>query len=177
MTAHAPLVAIALILAVPQQPPGEPVVDAPPVTSQPAVDPRNPTQAEIYRELLQEEERPTRILPTDPGRAEAASPSLSGPRALRNSTLILEGTLIVDRPGRLLLSDSTSTFRFAATDDARFSRPLPLNKNGLLEAMEREAEMGADDFFITAKVARYRGENYLTLLKYRRQVPHGNLSP
>lgn len=177
MTAHGTFVAIALILSAQQQPPAQPVVEPAPATSQPTVDPRNPTQAEIYRELLREEERPTRILPSDPGRAEAASSATTGPRAMRNSTLILEGTLIVDRPGRLLLGESSSMFRFATSDDVRFSRPLALNKNGLLEAMEREAEMGADDFFITANVARYRGENYLTLLKYRRQVPHGNLSP
>ena len=175
MTTSATLLVIALLL--PQQPTGQPAQDAPAATTQPAaIPPRNPTQSEIYRELLQEEERPTRILPTNPARSEAAA-TPDRARSLRNSNLILEGTLVVDRPGRLLRGESGSLFRFAASDDARLAQPMELNKNGLLEAMEREAEMGGDEFFVTAKVTRYRGENYLTLLKYRRQVPHGNLSP
>jgi hypothetical protein len=54
---------------------------------------------------------------------------------------------------------------------------MEFNKNRWLEAMEAEAEAGVTEFIISAEVTRYRGRNYLNLLKYRRQISHGNLTP
>lgn len=156
--------------------------DPTPPTSQPAASqptsPATPAQAEIYRELLREQERSSRILPTTPGAtSRPRSPQQPQQGATTKNTLLLEGTLLVDRPGRLLRVEGRSVFRLNASDEQETSRTMELNKNGLLEAMEREAESGSAEFYITAVVSRYRGKNYLTLLKYRRQVSHRNLSP
>jgi len=140
-------------------------------TSQAA--PRTPVQADIYRQLLREQERPTRILPTDPS-AQLEPESAAG---MSPSGLRLDGTMLVDRPGRLVRTDDRSLFRFSSSGADEFPATLEFNKNGLLEAMERESELDRGEFYITAVVSTYRGSNYLTLLKYRRQVSNGNLSP
>ncbi len=136
--------------------------------------PRTPTQADIYRQLLREQERPTRILPTDPTGQTEPDGTASG---MSKSGLRLDGTLLVDRPGRLVRTEDRTMFRFRSSGADGFSATLELNKNGLLEAMERESELDRGEFYITVVVSTYRGSNYLTLLKYRRQVSNGNLSP
>lgn len=152
-----------------------PQADEPVATTQPTsqATPHTPPQADIYRQLLREEERPTRILPTNP----AAPTETSSAPSMSASGLMLDGTLLVDRPGRLIRVDDRSMFRFSASGEEGLSSTLELNKNGLLEAMERESELNGGEFYVTVVVSQYRGSNYLTLLKYRRQVSNGNLAP
>ncbi|RMF84417.1 MAG: hypothetical protein D6744_03145 [Planctomycetota bacterium] len=136
-----------------------------------------PQQAEIYRELLREQERPTRTLP-QPASAAPIQPALSSSAPQKSPDgLLLEGSLIIDRPGRLVRSADRSEFRLIVDESDPEPRTLEILKNGLLEMMEREAESGIEKFYITARVTRYRDSNYLYLLKYRRQISHGNLSP
>ncbi len=143
-------------------------------TSQPAVRtlPRNPRQAQIFEALLGDAERrrgPT-ILSQEPG-----SP---GDTAEDGASLLLDGTPLMERSGRLVRSGDQSLFHFKPGSFADGApEVIECNKNGLLEAMETEAEAGVREFIISAEVTRYRGRNYLNLLKYRRQIAHGNLGP
>ncbi|MFQ5807708.1 MAG: hypothetical protein ACE5I3_14780 [Phycisphaerae bacterium] len=146
-------------------------------TSQPAsqpaarASPRSPRQAQIYRALLGDTERPPPkpILPVSenaPGVAEA------------DASLLPEGAVLMERPGRLMRSAGRAVFHFKPGSPAEGApETMECNKNGLLEAMEAEADAGVKEFIISAEVTRYRGRNYLNLLKYRRQVAHGNLGP
>ncbi len=148
-----------------------------PAASQPAsrraTRPSLPTQARIYEQLLRDTEpaRPT-IMSVNPDRPAAST-------GKENPDLMLEGTVLAERSGRLVRSGENTAFRFAPGEVGDNKAPLVLefNKNGLLEAMEREAEAGVSDFVISAEVTRYRGRNYLNLLKYSARIDHGNLSP
>jgi hypothetical protein len=145
--------------------------------SQPAgrtVSPRNPTQARILEELLRDAEqaRPRPIV-SEPqvergrGSAEGSQPG----------SLLPDGYL-VERAGRLVRSGEHVEFHFTSGSPAEGApNIMEFNKNRWLEAMEVEAEAGVEEFVISAEVTRYRGRNYLNLLKYRRQVSHGNLTP
>ena len=163
-------------------PPQEDVAAAKPGESQPAsqpagqtVSPRNPTQARILQELLRDAEqtRPTPIL-SDPG-VEEDSPAGVGDG---QKSLLPDGYGLVERPGRLVRSGERVKFHFTSGSPAGDAPDvMEFNKNRWLEAMEAEAEAGVTEFIISAEVTRYRGRNYLNLLKYRRQIAHGNLSP
>lgn len=146
--------------------------------SQPAgqtVSPRNPTQARILQELLRDAEQthPRPIL-SDPG---PEGDSLTGVGDEQTS-LLPDGYPLVERQGRLVRSGERVKFHFTSGSPAGEAPDvMEFNKNRWLEAMEAEAEAGVTEFIISAEVTRYRGRNYLNLLKYRRQVTHGNLSP
>src|SRR4030095_3296399 len=99
------------------------------------------------------------------------------PTARKDESLQGEGTVIVDRPGRLIRSGERSEFKFASQDGKMLAQPLELLPNSWLEYMEKEAETGVADFIVTADVTTYRGRNFLLLRNFRRQVTHGNLSP
>jgi hypothetical protein len=155
-------------------PPQETNEDTGQPASQPAVRtlPRSPRQAQIFEALLGDAQRPRvpTILSQEPG--------TPGDLAEDGTSLLLDGTPLWERSGRLVRSDGHSLFHFKPS-----SRPvgaaeaIEFNKNALLEAMESEAEAGVKEFIISAEVTRYRGRNYLNLLKYRRQITHGNLGP
>ncbi len=155
----------------------KPVAGSPPAT-QPAgqtVSPRNPTQARILAELLRDAEqaRPRPIL-SDPDTGSVASPADLGDGV----SLLPDGYLLGDRSGRLVRRGDHVEFHFTPGGPAEDAPGImTLNKNALLEAMETEAEAGVKEFVISAEVTRYRGHNYLNLLKYRRQLSHGNLTP
>ena len=165
--------------APPNPPPAsQPQATTPSATSQPVEEqsfPRNPTQAKILEELLREQGR-DRVQPIlSEGGADAGQP---GEDAANRRSLLTDGARIYEKLGRLVVSEGRTEFHFSEGALSKEIRPvMAFNKNQLLEMMEREAERGAVEFIITADVSRYRGENYLTLLKYRRQVSHGNLSP
>jgi len=137
---------------------------------------RKPLQDEILRKLLQSQEAPRLIGPTDPSRSEASDPGDELQAASPSSPLLLEGTLIVDRPGRVLLSDGKAEFTFLLPDTQR-TLTMELERNSLREALEREAQAGASEFVVTAEVTRYRGRNYLVLRKVVQRVNNGNLTP
>lgn len=145
-------------------------------TSQPATRPslRHPVQARIYEELLRdaEQSRHTPLLPVDPETGRTAAETGSG------VPLLLEGTVLIERAGQLIRSGDRSEFRFEPGGRAgETSDTMEILKNRWLEAMEREAEAGVQEFVISAEVTRYRDRNYLLLRKYRRPISHGNLGP
>jgi hypothetical protein len=130
---------------------------------------RPPTQADILRKLLAREERPTPIMPQDPQKP-GVSVDVEG------LPLLLEGTFITERPGRLVHEDGRARFVFHP-EGGRMSRSLEILQSQLLELMEREADAGFTEFVVSGEVTRYRDRNYLLLRKILRRAGHGNLGP
>ena len=149
------------------------VQDAPPApasapASQPAAAPRVPPQVELLRPLLRRQARPMPILPRSSGAQD------KGQDAKAEARLLAEGTLLVERPGQFVRANGVPTFRF---EDAPELPAMQLLPNSWLEAMEELADNGFTRFVISAEVTRYRGKNYLLLVKFRRQASHGNVGP
>lgn len=144
-----------------------------PSTPAPSGAARRPEQAEVLRGLLQRQDRPspTPIPPTDP-----IVPLADRGLAPDGQPLLLEGSFIVERAARIDRSDEQTAFLLSLDGDGA-TRRFKAAPNQMLEAIEREAERGADEFIISAEITRYRGENYLVLRKALRRTPHGNLGP
>jgi hypothetical protein len=130
---------------------------------------RPPSQADILRKLLARDERATPILPQDP---QKPGTTLD----VEGLPLLLEGTFITERPGRLVHEDGRARFIFYP-EGGRISRSLEILQCQLLEMMEREADAGFSEFVVSGEVTRYRDRNYLLLRKILRRAGHGNLSP
>jgi len=130
---------------------------------------RKPAQAEGMDVLLRRQEtRP--ILPTPTRR------SSQEPRAADEEGLWPDGSLLVDRTGRVSRSGDRYEFEFAVEGE-RTPRRLEFLRNQLLELVEEEHEHGTAEFAISAVVTRYRGANFLLLQKVHRRVSNGNLGP
>ena len=136
-------------------------------TSRPAL--RRPAQAEVLRNLLSQADRPQPVAPVDPGKG-AAGKDAANPQAL------VEGTLLVERPGRLIREDGRAKFLFSDGKNAA-TKAMPILESQLLEVMERESESGFPEFIVSAEVTRYKGSNYLLLRKVLRRTGNGNLTP
>jgi ABC-type transport system substrate-binding protein len=151
----------------------------PAATTQPADDSpselRRPAQADILRGLLRRgtSAKPTPISPTTQPDDEEVATGADG------QPLLLEGTFLIERPGRLVREGDVSRFQLYVAGDGESQTPrlLEILPNQLLESLEREAEAGFSEFIISAEVTRYRGRNYLLLRKILRRVEHGNLGP
>jgi len=153
-----------------------------PPATQPASQPsrwsprRHPVQAEIYEQLLRDAERMSArpIFPVDPRTGRPAG----GAEQTNVLGLLPEGTVLVDRKGRLVRSGTRAEFQFDpgnAPEGAATS--MEILRNGLLELMETEAASGVTEFVITAEVTRYRETNYLLLRKCQRALAQGNIGP
>lgn len=147
-------------------------VTSQPVTTQPASVPASaptpPQVDDVFRELIQRAERPTRT-PIEPGPGSSTADQQSVPG------LLPDGVQFFQRLGEFRRTGDVSEFRFQAP--APTSEWLEFTKNRLLEALENEAAAGFSEFVLTVDVTQYRGKNYLTLLSFRRAPSHGNLSP
>ncbi|MBN2446664.1 MAG: hypothetical protein JXO22_08060 [Phycisphaerae bacterium] len=151
-------------------------------TSQPAVSEdehsgrttRKPFEDAILRELLKDADRPRLINPEDPDSMTAA-PTGATPEPT-DSSLMLEGTIIVERPATLSKSDERTELTFKLSDGKR-TVTMELLPNSLLELAETAAVAGVDEFIISGEVTRYHGRNYMILRKVVHRLDHGNLSP
>ena len=158
----------------------EPPAASQPATTRPAVPQpaRAPEQAEIIRNLLRDRGRSTAIMPQEqqsPADDTGAGTDLPlGPDGL---PLLVDGTLLVERPGRLMHEGGKPMFSFIDEGAGVKLRSMEILPNQLLEAMERELQLGTTQFVISAEVTRYHDLNYLLLRKILRRVEHGNLSP
>ncbi len=151
-----------------------------PADSQPSTRPadaagtlRKPAQANILKGLLRQTERPEPIRPVEP----SASQPGGAARDADGQPLLLEGTVLVERRGRLIHEEGHAKFVLYADAVSQTPRTLEVIPSQLLEAMEREAQAGFSEFIITAEVTRYKDRNYLMLRKILRRVGHGNVSP
>lgn len=172
------LATLLLAQAVAQNVPAEnpPRAAAAPAASQPAQEPprtaRRPVQAEILEALLRDREAQKPIQPVDP-----SAPAGQAGATPETANLLLEGSILVDRAGRLVRKQERAEFEFVGQTGDQALPPMIILESQYLEAMEREADAGAREFVITAEVTRYKGRNYLRLLKLTRRLENGNLSP
>lgn len=136
---------------------------------------RKPVQAEILRNLLSREERPRPIEPREsrPIARDGKAPTVDA----AGQPLFVEGTVLSERPGRLVHEAGRAKFVFRVDDSNASPRTMELLETQLLEVMERESEAGFTEFIITAEITRYRDQNYLLLRKVLRRTGHGNIGP
>lgn len=166
---------LAALWASPAAPQSAPPEDQP--QEQPSTQPadpqpstlRRPEQARILEQLIRDAERPRPVIPD-------ISTPLRAPDGRHSPDLLPEGTMLVERAGRLLRSGDRVAFEMQLEPPIG-TQTLRLLPNAWLESMEREAAQGISDFVISAEVTRYRGENYLLVRKVRRHHSHGNLGP
>jgi hypothetical protein len=139
---------------------------------------RRPEQAEIIQNLLRDREPSIMIVPQDPEAVIGQRvPTTQPVGAAQEPTLLVDGAIVVERPGRLLYENGEPIFAFFSLDAGPQLNAMQLLPNQLLEAVEREAKLGSSEFVISGRVTRYRGDNYLLLLKALRRVENGNLAP
>ena len=89
------------------------------------------------------------------------------------SPLIREGTLLVDRLGRLVRRDGWDEFAFQSDGAAMADPPMVLLPNGTLMLLENAAAAAGRDvlFRVTGTVTEFRGRNYLLLDKAVQTAP------
>lgn len=181
-TAVAGLAVGVLVLVGASQTPPVPPAPAgsgePPPASQPASQPsgstyRSPREGEILKRLIQSKEAPV-ILPEKPGRETGL---LGAQRERANPDLLLEGTILSERPGRLVDMEGRPSLELLPTAEFTQTQTMPLLENRLLEALEQQAARGVSEFVVTAEVTRYHDKNYLLLKKVIQRVPNRNLAP
>ncbi len=144
-----------------------------PTTSNPPSSLRKPEQAETLKALLRRQEGRTPIKPLQEAAQSDGQRQGLDPEG---NSLLLEGTFLVERPGRLLREEGRSLF-ICRVEGSKATRTMEIHENQLLELMEREAEAGFSEFIVSGEVTRYRGRNYLLLRKILRRVGHGNVKP
>jgi hypothetical protein len=124
------------------------------------------------------------VLPVRPGHRDQppppAAPGLDGSPAhpdLREEPLRPEGSMVVDRAGRLTRDGEWWTFAFEAEGRVLRERPLRLLPNRMLEFMETASAGGQTGvvFIISGEVTEYHGANYLLVKKVLVQRDMGNI--
>ena len=157
-----------------QQPPA-----SSPSTRPAAKEPRFPKpvgpQVEVLQKLLRRSEERRPLAPQADN--AATNRNASSPADGTESALLPENTVIMQRSGRFIRRGDQGHFVFQTAVPGMSAESVEINKNRLLELMEREAERAGAEFVISAEITIYRGQNYLNLLMVRRSLPHGNLGP
>ncbi|MFH1746452.1 MAG: hypothetical protein ABIG44_05340 [Planctomycetota bacterium] len=159
----------------------EAALGEPPATTQPTSAPathRRPSQAKIIENLLRDREKVKTILPQAPQSSVNTDVTSIQPFADQSDqNLLPDGTMLVERPGRLVREDGKSMFVFHSDTGTPQLQTMEILPNGFLEAMERRAEYGNAEFVISCEVTRYRNRNFVLLTKILQRVQHGNLRP
>ncbi|TWT43683.1 hypothetical protein RAS1_00820 [Phycisphaerae bacterium RAS1] len=152
------------------------MAQTPPPATQPAgsrpsgaVTSRKPAQLDIYQDLIREREGPVPILP----QKQSGSGSSAGGR----TELMVEGVVLVERPGRYVRLDGVPYFVFEPAEPSQGELRLEVLRNQMLELMQREAASGNSEFIVSAEVTRYEARNYVIIRKLLRRVRHGNVGP
>jgi hypothetical protein len=144
---------------------------------------REPSAAEILRELNKQVDTPPRpvIRPTAPPQlirktvgAEVLPENRVAP-VMRK--LLPDGYRIVDRPGRLTREGDYYTYSFESRGQGMEELPMRLLPNRLLEDMESFSAGGtrAVVFVISGEVTEYHGVNYLLVQKLLTRPNLGNI--
>jgi len=162
-------------------PTGSPAVGA---SSQPTgpedLDTAVPSAEEILRQLMKERPAQVPIPPSEPGQptepAELPPTPLPG-RPAPEQPLRPEGSMLVDRAGRLVREGTWWTFVFESNRTRTDERPLRLLPNQMLETMEIASAGGTRSviFVVSGEITEYHGMNYLLLRKVLVRRDLGNL--
>jgi hypothetical protein len=136
------------------------------------VDPRSVSSDQLLGQMLRPpptgQPKPLQPVPEPPGGERLVGPPAVKPNAPSVGTL-REGTLLVDRPGRLVKSadGAQAQYVFEADGKAMKDPPMTILPNIQLMAMENAVSGANRDlrFRVTGTVTEYRGKNYLLLMK------------
>lgn len=144
--------------------------------------PREPSPAEILKELSKDANAPARMVaPSRPGvtqrstvEAGALPPNAIAPVQPR---LFPDGYRLVDRPGRLTREGDYYTFAFESRGQGAPELPIRLLPNRLLEDMEVASAGGSKPvvFIVSGELTEYHGANYLLVQKLLTKPNLGNL--
>lgn len=176
-----PTLILAALAGFPQAAPNSPMQQS---TSQPTTSPdpgqrtsRESRQLEILRKLIPAQDSRRAILPKKPKAKTVRGGGKAGDPTEGEVPLLLEGTSLIERPGRLVVTGNRAEFVFDNAGAAGRLRPMVINKSEQLEMMERLAESGVNQFTISAEITTYRDRNYLNVRRVRARRSHGNLAP
>jgi len=136
-----------------------------------------PPQAAILSELLRERESPQELLPKWTADSTGPAGDRTATHDPQGQPLMPEGTLLIERPGRLVRTGDVAEFVFVPSAAEPQTLRLEILPTELLELMERLAASGESEFVVTAEVTRYHGQNRIFLRKVLRHVSHGNVAP
>ncbi len=146
-------------------------------TNDPAL--REPTVEDIIKDLDRNKGHgPGSIAPNRPPHQSNAIPGVEdyGWAEGEKPTLLLEGTWIIGRRGRLVRSDIGGEwlYRFDADADGQEDPPMILMPSMALQTMERIAEQRGDAavFLINGQVFLYHDRNYLLPTWYLIESSH-----
>jgi hypothetical protein len=140
--------------------------------TQPSTNPRGQSSDQMLNNLLRPppggQARPLQPMP-EPAQADRTS----GPGAVRPAApavpTLREGTLILDRPGRMTRTPDGSQAEFIFEADGKTMRdpPMIILPNIQLMAMENAVTGANRDlrFRVSGTVTEYKGRNYLLLMK------------
>jgi len=147
----------------------QPLVTTPP----PSTRPTNRTAEETLRQMLQpqgESARPLRPVEEAPPAVDATSGTGATAPGGTPQKVLREGTLLLDRVGRLTRGDDGKTFEFTLDADGRRMNdaPMILLPNRRLMQLENQVQSSYRDLKIRAsgEVMEYRGRNYLLLQRW-----------
>lgn len=152
-------------------------------TSQPAAT-QMPRDAEYLKELIRETDRqppapPKGAVPSNSTGSPQSGTLIRGGSASmsdRGETMFAEGTMIVERTGRVNRVAEEIEFSLNR-DDGKGVLRFTLLPCQLLEELERDLTVGVGQAVVTGEITRYKNRAYLLLRTYRRQADRGNLSP
>jgi hypothetical protein len=136
--------------------------------------PPAPPSAKDVMEFIKQRPRNEPIQPT-----EETNPSRTvESQQQRLRARLMEGSMIIDRAGRLTKDGDWWAFSFESDSPEHPEPPIRLLPNRLLERMVRESDRGSDRivYIISAEITEFEGMNYLLLDKLLRQRTMGNLS-
>lgn len=97
---------------------------------------------------------------------------------ISGGSVLLDGTLVVRRPGRLVHSVNRIAFEFEE-EVPSCQKTVVLLPNQSLEVMTHAAEQGMSGlvFVVSGEMTQYSGENFLLVRGVSRQLQLGNLRP
>lgn len=154
-----------------------------PVATQPAGS-QMPRDAEYLKELIRETERQPLAPPKGAAPPTANSSAVNAELTRGNAATMrtagepafADGTMIVERAGKLSRAADEVEFSFAR-DDGKGVLRLTLLPCQLLEQVERDMTQAVNQAILTGEITQYKNRSYLLIRTYRRQVDRGNLSP
>ena len=109
--------------------------------------------------------------------ASVESPLVPVREASDSQMLMLDGSLVVNRPGRLIREGSWWTLVFESDRRETAESPIRLLPNQALEMMVRTSQSGSIGlvFIVSGEAALYNSENYLLIRSVTRRMDLGNL--
>ena len=147
----------------------QPLVTTPPATTRPT----NRSADETLRQMLQpqgEAAQPLQPAVDAPPATDATSGAAAVAPGGTPTKVLREGTLLLDRVGRLTPSDDGKSFEFTIDSDGRrmTDPPLILLPNKNLQKLADRIDNSYRDLKIRAsgEVMEYRGRNYLLLQRW-----------